>query len=57
MALGIKIGFILLGAAGSTTLWEAVFADVGVALIAVINASRVLNFRSRSLFNLKAFQN
>jgi len=41
-ALGIKGLFILLGAMGLATLWEAIFADVGVALIAIFNASRIL---------------
>ena len=42
LALGVKLFFILLGAAGIATLWEAVFADVGVSLLAILNASRVL---------------
>lgn len=42
VALGIKIVFIILGAIGLATLWEAVFADIGVALLAILNASRVL---------------
>lgn len=41
-ALGIKIVVLALGALGMATMWEAVFADVGVALIAVLNAMRVL---------------
>jgi len=41
-ALGIKGLFILLGILGVATLWEAVFADVGVALLAILNATRVL---------------
>jgi len=36
----IKIGFLALGAAGIATLWEAVFADVGVALLATVNSLR-----------------
>lgn len=36
----VKIGFLVLGAFGLATLWEAVFADVGVALIATVNALR-----------------
>ncbi len=43
MALAIKAVFIALGAIGIATLWEAVFADVGVALLAILNAGRVLN--------------
>lgn len=41
-AMGIKGLFITLGILGMATIWGAVFADVGVALIAVFNASRVL---------------
>jgi len=43
-ALGIKLGFILLGILGMANMWEAVFADVGVALLAVINATRVQRY-------------
>lgn len=42
MAMAVKGFFILLGAFGVATLWEAVFADVGVALLAVLNATRVV---------------
>jgi Cd2+/Zn2+-exporting ATPase len=42
LAMAVKGLFILLGAIGIATLWEAVFADVGVALLAILNASRVL---------------
>lgn len=41
-SLGVKLVVLLLGAGGLATLWEAVFADVGVALIAVFNAMRLL---------------
>jgi len=41
-ALGVKAVFLLLGAFGIAGMWEAVFADVGVSLIAVLNAMRVL---------------
>ena len=41
-ALGVKFIFILLGIAGIASMWEAVFGDMGVALIAVFNAMRVL---------------
>ena len=40
LALGIKGLFMGLGIVGLSGLWEAVFADVGVALLAVLNASR-----------------
>lgn len=41
-ALGIKLIVMAMGAFGIATMWEAVFADVGVALIAVLNAMRVI---------------
>ena len=41
VALGIKALFIALGTIGLATLWEAVFADVGVALLAILNATRI----------------
>jgi Cd2+/Zn2+-exporting ATPase len=42
LAMLIKGAFIALGAIGLATLWEAVFADVGVALLAILNASRII---------------
>jgi Zn2+/Cd2+-exporting ATPase len=42
LALVVKAIFIALAAIGFATLWEAVFADVGVALLAILNAGRVL---------------
>lgn len=41
LAMGVKILFLALGAFGLATLWEAVFADVGVALLAILNAVRI----------------
>lgn len=41
-ALSVKLIVMILGAGGVATMWEAIFADVGVALIAVINAMRVM---------------
>jgi len=41
MAMGVKILVLLLGAAGVASLWEAVIADVGVALLAILNAVRI----------------
>jgi len=41
LAFGVKAAVLLLGAAGMATLWEAVFADVGVALLAILNAIRI----------------
>ena len=40
-AIAFKVGVLLLGAFGLAGLWEAVFADVGVALLAVLNALRI----------------
>jgi Cd2+/Zn2+-exporting ATPase len=42
MALSIKILFVALGAMGMASMWEAVFADMGVSLAAVVNSTRVL---------------
>ncbi len=41
-AMGVKLFFILLGAFGVATMWEAVFGDMGVAIIAILNAMRVM---------------
>jgi len=41
-ALGVKGGFLTIGALGMATMWEAVFADVGVALLAILNSIRIL---------------
>ena len=41
-ALGVKAAFLILGAFGMANMWEAVFADVGVSVIAIINAMRAL---------------
>lgn len=45
-ALGVKGIVLFLGAGGIATMWEAVFADVGVALIAVLNAMRVMKVQN-----------
>ncbi len=47
-ALAVKFGVLILGALGLATMWEAVFADVGVSLIAVANAMRTLNVKKIS---------
>ena len=41
-ALGVKLLMLILGAFDMANMWEAVFADVGVAVIAILNASRML---------------
>jgi Cd2+/Zn2+-exporting ATPase len=44
-ALGVKGIFLALGAIGVATMWEAVFADVGVALLAILNSTRTLMYK------------
>lgn len=44
-ALGVKIIILVMGALGFATMWEAVFGDVGVALIAILNATRALTYK------------
>lgn len=46
-ALGIKGLFLLMGAFGLANMWEAVFADVGVAVIAILNATRALKVEQK----------
>lgn len=41
LAMGVKVVVLILGAGGIATLWEAVIADVGVALLAILNAVRI----------------
>jgi Cd2+/Zn2+-exporting ATPase len=41
-AIGVKVLVLIMGAGGIATMWEAVFADVGVALLAILNAMRVM---------------
>jgi Cd2+/Zn2+-exporting ATPase len=45
-AFGVKVLVLILGAGGLATMWEAVFADVGVSLLAILNATRIqrMNF-------------
>ncbi|HHY46010.1 MAG TPA: cadmium-translocating P-type ATPase [Firmicutes bacterium] len=47
LALGVKAFFLVIGAWGLATMWEAVFADVGVTLIAVFNALRAVTYRAK----------
>lgn len=52
-ALGVKFIVLILGALGVANMWEAVFADVGVSVIAILNSMRVLkNKRAEKLFYL-----
>ena len=41
LAFGVKAIVLIMGAGGLATMWEAVFADVGVALLAILNAVRL----------------
>ena len=45
LAFGVKAVVLILGAGGLATMWEAVFADVGVALLAILNAVRIQRMR------------
>ena len=47
LALGIKAVVLLLGALGIADMWAAVFADVGVAVLAILNAMRTLYIKNR----------
>lgn len=44
-ALGVKILVLIMAAFGMSNMWEAVFADVGVSVIAILNAIRVLKYK------------
>ena len=46
-ALGVKLLVLALGALGMANMWEAVFADVGVSVIAILNAMRALRAGDR----------
>lgn len=48
LAMAVKALFIALGAIGLATLWEVVFADVGVALMAILNAGRILRVKPQN---------
>ena len=48
-ALGAKLLIMALGTVGLSSMWMAIFADVGVALIAVLNSTRVLGFKPPSI--------
>ena len=44
-AIGVKVLVLLLTAAGFATMWAAVFGDVGVSVLAILNAMRALQYR------------
>ena len=46
-ALGVQLLFLILGAMGVASIWEAIFADVGVSLLAVLNTWRILKYNYR----------
>ena len=46
LALGVKAAVLVLGALGLANMWQAIFADVGVLVIAVLNAARALNVKA-----------
>lgn len=48
MALGFKLIFLILATIGMATMWEAVFADVGVTILAILNALRLLHEKHAS---------
>lgn len=45
VALAVKAVVLVLGALGIASMWAAVFADVGVAVLAILNAVRILNVK------------
>lgn len=45
LALGIKFGFVIVAIGGYATLWLAVLADVGAALVVILNGLRMLKAR------------
>ena len=53
LAFGVKLLVLILGAGGLATLWEAVFADVGVALIAIMNAVRIQKMINKRIWKKK----
>lgn len=54
-ALAIKAAVLVLGALGIANMWAAVFADVGVSVIAILNAMRALSTQTKNIRNPKTF--
>ncbi len=50
-AILIKVIVLILSACGLSTMWEAVFADVGVSIIAILNALRVLRVKNNKIYH------
>ena len=46
-ALVVKFIVLILGSGGIATMWEAIFADVGVSVLAILNAMRAMNFKNK----------
>ena len=57
LAFGVKLLVLILGASGIATLWEAVFADVGVTLIAIMNAVRIQKMETEQAVSLLDLEN
>jgi Cd2+/Zn2+-exporting ATPase len=49
LAMGVKAAFIALGSFGEANMWEALFADVGVSLLAVLNAMRTVRYAEKMI--------
>lgn len=45
-AIGVKVAVLILSALGITSMWAAIFADVGVTIIAILNSFRALNVKN-----------
>ena len=54
-ALAVKAAVLVFGALGIANMWAAVFADVGVSVIAIFNAMRALSTQTKNIRNLKTF--
>lgn len=50
-AISVKVIVLILSAFGLSTMWEAVFADVGVSIIAILNALRVLRVKNNKIYH------
>lgn len=46
-AIAVKVGVLILTAIGLGSMWEAVFADVGVSILAILNSLRVLRVKDK----------
>ena len=49
-AIGVKVLVLILTAIGLSTMWQAVFADVGVSVIAILNALRALRVKNNNIY-------